>query len=146
MWEAREGLTTRFCGLLMGLGDSSWPRGCLWNTIAGGDVHEMLLSRSSDSVPRTKTGGSQREGKRTIDHVAGTVRCWVDQESSGRVGRDEMAQGLDLSAALLQRAVLGQKGEVDPDAGGLTHPCEPHHLRGGQSGRRKVAPERLLDG
>ena len=30
--------------------------------------------------PRTKTGGSQPEGKRTIDHVAGTVRCWVDQD------------------------------------------------------------------
>lgn len=68
--EAREGLTTRFCGLPKGLGDGSWPRGCLWNAIAR-DVHEMLLSQSSDSVPPdqdpNKAGGvAASEGRRTI--------------------------------------------------------------------------------
>lgn len=34
--KTREGLTKCFCGLLMGLGGSWQPRGCLWNIIAGG--------------------------------------------------------------------------------------------------------------
>ena len=37
---------------------------------------------------------------------------------------------------------------IPMQVGSPTHVArlQPHHLRGGQSGRRKVAPERLLDG
>lgn len=41
--KTREGLTTCFYSLLVGLSGSWQLRGCLWDIIAG-DMHEMLLS------------------------------------------------------------------------------------------------------
>lgn len=70
--------------------------------------------------PQTKTGGSQRESKRTI-HGAGSVRCWVDQDLVGRVGRDEMAQVLtsQLSPCASPAAVMLQRAAVLDGTQGL---------------------------